>query len=41
MGVDGVFQTRAEEFSAYQVKFRAGRPALTWAELSTQVVGVL
>lgn len=35
MGVDGVFQTRAEKFNAYQVKFRTGRPALTWTELST------
>ena len=35
MGVDGVFQTRSGQFSAYQVKFRSGRPALTWAELST------
>jgi len=35
MGVDGVFQTRSGQFNAYQVKFRAGRPSLTWAELST------
>jgi superfamily II DNA or RNA helicase len=34
-GVDGVFQTLLGHFSAYQVKFRTGRPALTWRELST------
>ncbi len=34
-GVDGVFQTRLGHFNAYQVKFRTGRPALTWRELST------
>lgn len=34
-GVDGVFQTGLGHFNAYQVKFRAGRPALTWRELST------
>lgn len=34
-GVDGVLKTRLEKFSAYQVKFRTGRPALTWRELST------
>ncbi|MBM4311145.1 MAG: hypothetical protein FJ119_09410 [Deltaproteobacteria bacterium] len=35
MGVDGVFETRSGQFSAYQVKFRTSRPALTWTELST------
>jgi predicted helicase len=34
-GVDGVFQTVLGDFSVYQVKFRTGRPALTWRELST------
>jgi predicted helicase len=34
-GVDGVFQTLLGNFNAYQVKFRANRPALTWRELST------
>jgi superfamily II DNA or RNA helicase len=34
-GVDGVFQTLLGHFNAYQVKFRTGRPALTWRELST------
>lgn len=35
MGVDGVFVTPAEEAVCYQSKFRTGRPALTWTELST------
>ncbi len=35
MGVDGVFETAAEEATCYQVKFRTGRPSLTWTELST------
>ena len=34
-GVDGVLKTRLGKFSAYQVKFRTGRPALTWRKLST------
>jgi superfamily II DNA or RNA helicase len=34
-GVDGVLKTRLGKFSAYQVKFRAGRQPLTWRELST------
>jgi superfamily II DNA or RNA helicase len=34
-GVDGVLQTLLGQFDAYQVKFRTGRPALTWRELST------
>lgn len=35
MGVDGVFVTAGEEAVCYQSKFRTGRPALTWTELST------
>ncbi len=35
MGVDGVFVTTAEEPVCYQAKFRIGRPALSWSELST------
>ncbi len=35
MGVDGVFVTPADEPVCYQSKFRTGRPALTWTELST------
>ena len=34
-GVDGVLQTLLGQFNAYQIKFRIGRPALTWRELST------
>lgn len=34
-GVDGVFQTLLGQFNAYQVKYRTGRPTLTWRELST------
>src|ERR1035437_6671004 len=34
-GVDGVLQSLLGQFNAYQVKFRTGRPALTWRELST------
>jgi len=34
-GVDGVLQTLLGQFNAYQVKFRTGRPPLTWRELST------
>jgi len=34
MGVDGVFQTHADEPVCYQVKFRSGRPSLNWTELS-------
>ena len=34
-GVDGVLRTWSGNLSAYQVKFRTGRPALTWDELST------
>jgi predicted helicase len=33
--VDGVFQTLLGHLNAYQVKFRTGRPTLTWRELST------
>ena len=35
MGVDGVYQSLAGEFYAYQVKFRSNRSSLTWDELST------
>src|SRR5262245_38914388 len=35
MGADGVYKTWAGEHNAYQSKFRSGRPALTWQELST------
>jgi superfamily II DNA or RNA helicase len=35
MGVDGIFQTQLDEYNAYQAKFRSGRPALSWGELST------
>ena len=35
MGVDGVLETRLGEYQAYQVKFRSGRSALRWDELST------
>ncbi len=35
MGVDGVFVTTSDETACYQVKFRTGRPSLTWSELST------
>ena len=35
MGVDGVLETRAGEFHAYQVKFRRARNSLSFKELST------
>jgi predicted helicase len=35
MGADGVYTTWAGQYNAYQSKFRTGRPALTWQELST------
>ena len=35
MGADGVYKTWVGQYNAYQVKFRTGRPALTWQELST------
>ncbi len=35
MGVDGVFEAVANEPTCYQVKFRIGRPQLSWRELST------
>ena len=35
MGADGVYKTWAGQYNAYQSKFRTGRPALTWQELST------
>lgn len=34
-GVDGVIRTVLGQYNAYQVKFRTGRPSLTWRELST------
>lgn len=34
-GVDGIYQSHLDHYSAYQVKFRSGRKALTWRELST------
>ena len=34
-GVDAVFKTNLGQFNTLQVKFRAGRPKLTWTELST------
>src|SRR4029077_19633074 len=35
MGADGVYKTWAGQYNAYQSKFRTGRPALGWQELST------
>ncbi len=35
MGIDGVFVTGIDDAICYQAKFRTGRPALTWTELST------
>ena len=35
MGADGVYKTWAGQYNAYQSKFRTGRPALDWQELST------
>jgi len=35
MGADGVYQTNAGQYNAYQSKFRTGRAALGWLELST------
>lgn len=35
LGIDGLYVTPVGELNAYQVKFRANRPALTWRELST------
>ncbi len=34
MGVDGVLERATAELVPYQVKFRTGRPSLTWTELS-------
>jgi superfamily II DNA or RNA helicase len=34
-GVDGVLKTLLGDYSAYQAKFRTGRQAMTWRELST------
>jgi hypothetical protein len=35
MGVDGIVETATDDLFCYQAKFRNGRPALTWSELST------
>ena len=35
MGVDGVFDTRLDEYICYQAKFRTGRPSLAWGEIAT------
>src|SRR5262245_4330216 len=35
LGADGVYKTYSGQYNAYQSKFRTGRPALTWTELST------
>jgi predicted helicase len=35
MGVDGVFESEADDPTCYQVKFRTGRPRLSWSDLST------
>ena len=35
LGVDGVIETAVGSHDAYQVKFRTGRAALSWKELST------
>ena len=35
LGVDGVFKELGGGSNAYQVKFRTGRPSLTWDNLST------
>jgi len=29
-GIDGIFKTHLGLYNSYQVKFRTGRPALTW-----------
>ncbi|MBK1877593.1 DEAD/DEAH box helicase family protein [Pelagicoccus mobilis] len=34
-GIDGLFEDKAGHRISYQVKFRSGRPSLTWSELST------
>ena len=34
-GIDGVLTTRLGKHNANQIKFRTGRPALTWREVST------
>lgn len=35
LGIDGLYVTPLGELNAYQAKYRANRPALTWRELST------
>jgi predicted helicase len=34
-GVDGLLETQLGDYHAYQVKFRTGRPVLSWTEIST------
>jgi predicted helicase len=34
-GIDGIYENDLPGYKAYQVKFRSGRPSLTWDELST------
>jgi predicted helicase len=34
-GVDGLYRHPLGSYDVYQVKFRSGRPLLTWEELST------
>jgi superfamily II DNA or RNA helicase len=34
-GIDGIYEDDLPGYKAYQVKFRSGRPSLTWDELST------
>lgn len=34
-GADGIYRSKSGEYGAYQVKFRTGRPNLTWRELAT------
>jgi superfamily II DNA or RNA helicase len=34
-GVDGIIKSKIGKTSVFQVKFRTGRPSLTWRELST------
>lgn len=35
MGVDGLFEAIGDDPTCYQVKFRTGRPRLSWSELAT------
>jgi superfamily II DNA or RNA helicase len=34
-GIDGIYGLKTGGYAVYQVKFRSGRPSLTWEELST------